>query len=67
MARYADRDEETFSFYFKVAFWLVVLFLVISFVLWLLLPVEHRSLPVLERTWPPLLSGFTGLVFGKLS
>ena len=50
MARYADRDEETFSFYFKVAFWLVVLFLVISFVLWLLLPVEHRSLPVLERT-----------------
>ena len=56
-----------YSLYFKVAFWLVVGFLVISFILWLALPEGHRAIPVLERTWPPLLSAFVGLVFGKLS
>jgi len=65
--RSSNQDEQQFSFYFSVAFWLVVFFLVVSFVLWLTLPSDHRAVEVLERTWPPLLAGFSGLVFGKLS
>ena len=56
-----------YSFEFKVAFWLVAIFTVVTFVLWLGLPADHRAVPVLERTWPPLLTGFAGLVFGKLT
>ena len=56
-----------YSFEFKVAFWLVATFTVVTFVLWIALPTDHRVLPVLERTWPPLLGGFAGLVFGKMS
>ena len=60
-------DEREFTFYFSITFWLVVGFLIVSFLLWLSLPMEHRAVPVLERTWPPLLTGFAGLVFGRLA
>lgn len=46
---------------------MVAAFTIVSFVLWLALPGEHRAVPMLERIWPPLLTGFAGLVFGKLS
>ena len=52
---------------FRVAFWMVAAFTVAAFVLWLALPGGHRAVPILERTWPPLLTGFAGLVFGKLA
>jgi hypothetical protein len=61
------RDEREFSFYFSVTFSLVVCFLVVCFLLWVSLPGDHRAIPVLERTWPPLLAGFAGLVFGRLT
>ena len=60
-------DERDFTFYFSITFWLVVCFLVVSFLLWLSLPAGHRAVPILERTWPPLLTGFAGLVFGRLA
>ena len=52
---------------FKAAFWLVAVFTFVSFLLWISLPADHRAVEVLERTWPPLLTGFAGLVFGKLA
>ena len=60
-------EEQGYTFEFRVAFWLVAAFTVAAFVLWLGLPADHRALPVLERTWPPLLTGFAGMVFGKLA
>jgi len=59
--------ERGYTFEFKVAFWLVVGFTLVSFLLWLALPDGHRAVPVLERTWTPLLSSFVALVFGKLT
>ena len=56
-----------YSFEFRVAFWLVATFTVVSFILWITLPDDHRAVDVLERTWPPILVGFAGLVFGKAS
>ena len=67
MAGVGVPDERGYSFEFKVAFWLVAAVTVVSFVLWLALPGGHRAVPILEGTWPPLLTGFAGLVFGKLS
>ena len=67
MASSSVQDGREYTFEFKVAFWLVATFMVASFILWLALPGAHRAIPVLERTWPPLLTGFAGLVFGKLS
>ncbi len=67
MASRSVPDGCAYTFEFKTAFWLVAIFTFVTFVLWLALPDEHRALPVLERTWPPLLAGFAGLVFGKLS
>ena len=55
-----------YTFEFKAAFWMVAAFTVVTFALWMALPADHRALPVLERTWPPL-AGFAGLVFGKLA
>jgi hypothetical protein len=60
-------EVRSYPFEFKIIFWLVACFTVLSFLLWLVLPAEHRAIPLLERTWPPLLTGFAGLVFGKLS
>lgn len=60
-------DEQEFTFYFSITFWLVVCFLVVSFLLWLSLPEGHRAVHILEHTWPPLLTGFAGLVFGHLA
>ena len=59
--------ERGYTFEFKVAFWLVAGFTLVSFLLWLALPGDHRAVPVLERTWPPLLTSFVALVFGKLT
>ena len=67
MAGPGIQDERGYSFEFKVAFWLVAAFTIVSFVLWLALPGGHRAVPILEGTWPPLLTAFAGLVFGKLS
>ena len=61
------RGGREYSFEFRVAFWLVAAFTILSFVLWIALPGEHRAVPVLARTWPLLMTSFTGLVFGKLS
>ena len=60
-------EEQGYTFEFRMAFWLVAAFTIAAFVLWLGLPGDHRALPVLERTWPPLLTGFAGMVFGKLA
>ena len=59
--------ERGYPFEFKVTFWMVAGFTMLSFLLWLTLPADHRAVPVLERTWPSLLTGFAGLVMGKLS
>ena len=67
MVSHIVRDGREYSFEFKVAFWLVATFMVATFILWLALPGSHRAVPVLECTWPALLTGFTGLVLGKLS
>ena len=63
----AGRSMRQYSFEVKVVFWLVVAFFWLSFLLWLLLPDQHRAIPILARTWPPLLASFVGLVIGKLS
>ena len=60
-------EEQGYTFEFRVAFWLVAAFTIAAFVLWVGLPGDHRALPVLERTWPPLLTGSAGMVFGKLA
>ena len=65
-SRSHERVRE-YALEFKVAFWLVATFTVVSFLLWIALPGEHWAVPVFERTWPPLLTGFAGPVFGKLS
>ena len=67
MASLGAQGECEYSFEFKVAFWMVATVTVVSFILWIALPGEHRAIEVLERTWPPLLTGFAGLVFGKLA
>ncbi len=67
MSRLSDPGIRGYPFEFKAAFWMVAAFTIVSFVLWLALPGEHRAVPMLERIWPPLLTGFAGLVFGKLS
>lgn len=67
MRAHRGQDRSGFPFEFRVAFYLVATFTIVSFILWLTLPGDHRSVPVLERTWPPLLTGFAGMVFGKLS
>ena len=51
----------------SAAFWLVAGFTLVSFLLWLALPEGHRAVPVLECTWPALLTSFVALVFGKLT
>ena len=61
-----DHPERGYSFEYKAAFWLVAAFTVVAFLLWLTLPDSHRAVDVLENVWPPLLTGFAGLVFGKL-
>ena len=63
----AGRSMRQYSFEVKVVFWLVVAFFWLSFLLWLLLPDQHREIPILARTWPPLLASFGGLVIGKFS
>ena len=67
MASVSSQSEHGFSFEFRIAFWLVAAFTVVAFILWLALPGDHRAIPILERTWPSLLTGFAGMVFGKLS
>ena len=67
MTSLSGQREHVYTFEFRVAFWLVAAFTVVTFILWLALPGYHRAVPVLERTWPPLLTGFAGMVFGKLS
>ena len=60
-------EERVYHFELKVTFWLVAGFTILSFLLWLTLPVDHRAGPVLERTWTSLLTGFAGLVMVRLS
>ena len=67
MASGSDRPEREYSYEFRVAFWVVVAFAVISFALWVSLPEGHRAVEALERTWPMLLTGFAGMVFAKLA
>ena len=67
MASPSDPVERGYSCEFRVAFWLVVAFTIASFVLWISLPDGHRAVQALERTWPMLLAGFTGMVFAKVT
>jgi hypothetical protein len=66
MAGHTKQPVRGYSFEFKAAFWLVAAFTVVAFLLWVTLPDSHRAVDVLEKVWPPLLTGFAGMVFGKL-